>query len=282
MQRKLREVSDQLYAIFSRAATATADEAVLFVSSLSKLSKSKEDDKIVEESVDETTLTVETESGSASFTAELAAFSAIVGIMREALTAATTNAYRLTVEQFGFGQPNGEAGNLLAPPSYRAYQTPDFVAQYANERSAEMIGKKLVDGVLVENPNAEWVISDTTRKEINRLVQDVVSGKMKQTDLRQAIIDSAAFSKTRAEMIARSELVNANGYGSLMGMYESRAMGLNIKKGWDSTGEACPICVRNTNAGFIQLEKKFPSGHQHPTAHPSCRCVLVSKVIKGD
>lgn len=284
--RKEKELSDSLYVVFTRAGMEAAHEAVTFINSLGEanLKKAADDwDSLFDEQPDEaTTLTVETESGQKSFFAELASFSALASVVENVLSAVGTNAYRLTVEQYGFGKPDGEAANLLAPPAYRAYQTPDFVAQYAHERGADMVGRKWVDGKLVNNPDAQWVITDTTRKEINQLIQDVVAGKLKATDLRQAIIDSDAFSKARAEMIARTELVNANAYGSLMGMYESRAMGLNILKGWDSTGEACPICMANTDAGFIKLEKKFPSGHQCPTAHVNCMCVLISKVLKED
>lgn len=265
-----------------------ANDAITFINSLpaatvKKITGGDGWDSLFDEQPDEeTTLTVETENGQKSFFAELAAFSALASVVENALSAVGTNAYRLTIEQYGFGKPDGEAANLLAPPAYRAYETPDFVAQYAKERGADMVGRKWVGGKLVDNTNAQWVITDTSRKQINQLIQDVIDGKLKATELRQAIINSEAFSKTRAEMIARTELVSANAYGSLRGMYESREMGLNILKGWDSTGEACPICLANTDQGFIALEKTFRSGHQCPTAHPSCRCVLISKIVKED
>jgi len=133
----------------------------------------------------------------------------------------------------------------------------------------------------------DWIVESLLIKYLNPAEAQIEAAWDSEIKRRLDEIDSGAVElipgeQVRAEMIARSELVNANGYGSLMGMYESRSMGLDIRKGWDSTGEACPVCLENTDSGFIELEAAFPSGHQHPTAHPDCRCVLVSKVIKED
>src|SRR5574340_20975 len=44
--------------------------------------------------------------------------------------------------------------------------------KYGEERGTEMLGmRRLEDGTLVENPNAEWVISKTTREETKKLLQ---------------------------------------------------------------------------------------------------------------
>jgi DNA-binding transcriptional LysR family regulator len=69
---------------------------------------------------------------------------------------------------------------------------------YAKARAAEMVGKKWVDGELIDNPNAEWVITDTTRDEIRYLVSQVISGDLKSTDLPKALEDATAFSRERA------------------------------------------------------------------------------------
>ena len=36
--------------------------------------------------------------------------------------------------------------------------------KYAQDRAAELVGKKWVDGELVDNPKAEWSISENTRE----------------------------------------------------------------------------------------------------------------------
>ncbi len=140
---------------------------------------------------------------------------------------------------------------------------------YARDRAAEMVGKKWVNGALVDNPNAEWVITDTTRDDIQALVAQVQSGELKATDLPGAIMEAATFSKERAAMIARTELMEANAQGSLASYYAARKIGVNVKKAWLPDAEACDICLENEAAGAIDLDDEFPSGDMAPTAHPN-------------
>src|SRR5205807_1478652 len=42
---------------------------------------------------------------------------------------------------------------------------------FAEKRAAEMVGMKWVDGELVENPRAEWAISETTRDDLRRIIK---------------------------------------------------------------------------------------------------------------
>jgi len=127
---------------------------------------------------------------------------------------------------------------------------------YAKDRSAEMVGKKWVDGKLVDNPDAQWVITDSTRDELRGLVADVQSGDLKLTDLPQAIRDATAFSPERASMIARTEIMAANG----------------------PDDEACEICLGNADDGDIEVDAEFSSGDDAPPAHPNCECVIIPVV----
>lgn len=150
----------------------------------------------------------------------------------------------------------------------------DSVA-YARARGAEMVGKKWVDDELVDNPDAEWVITDATRDELQSLVTRVTTGDLKLTDLSQAIEDATAFSPERAELIARTETITANSQGSLSGYKSARSIGVKVKKEWLPDAEACPICLENADAGPIDLDDDFPSGDDAPTAHPNCECTLI-------
>lgn len=154
--------------------------------------------------------------------------------------------------------------------------------EYAKDRAAEMVGKAWRDGELVDNPNAQWVITDTTRDEIRMLVERVMRGEMKATDLPAAIRQAGAFSRHRAAMIARTELMAANAQGSLASFFQAQAAGLKVKKVWMTDGEACDICVLNEKKGAIKLEKTFPSGDLAPPAHPNCECVLVPEVKRNE
>lgn len=152
---------------------------------------------------------------------------------------------------------------------------------YAKSRAAEMVGKKWVDGELVDNPDAQWVISDATRDEIRDLVAQVQSGDLNVTDLPKAIQDADAFSPQRATLIARTETMAANGQGSLAAYKSARDIGVKVKKAWEPDEDACPICQDNADQGPIDVDDDFESGDDAPPAHPNCECVLVP-VVEND
>ena len=57
-----------------------------------------------------------------------------------------------------------------------------IAADYAKARSAELVGMQYDDdGNLVENPNAEWAISDTTRVKIRSIVTEAFQD---ETDIK--------------------------------------------------------------------------------------------------
>lgn len=151
---------------------------------------------------------------------------------------------------------------------------------YARERAAELVGRKWVNGVLVDNPNAKWAITQTTRDMLNDVIYDALdngAGVEGLADLITAMPDSEgvqAFSYGRAKMISRSETLTAHAKGDVEGLFQARATGLNVQKEWFADAEACPICIENQDAGPIDLDDTFPSGDDEPTAHPNCECVV--------
>jgi Phage Mu protein F like protein len=151
---------------------------------------------------------------------------------------------------------------------------------FARTRAAEMVGKKWVDGELVDNPNADWVISDATRDELRGIIGQVYSGELSPTDLEGAIKQAGAFSDDRAALIARTELQNANAQGTLDGMRTAGKAGVKVLKEWQADDEACDICLDNEDDGPIQLDDEFSSGADAPPEHPNCECVLVP--VTGD
>ena len=58
--------------------------------------------------------------------------------------------------------------------------------------------------------------------------------------------------------------------------------GLVTKVKWLTVGpDPCPTC--EMNGGVIrELGKQFPSGDIHPTAHPSCYCILQAVEFKNE
>lgn len=140
---------------------------------------------------------------------------------------------------------------------------------WANARAAEMVGMKWVDGELVENPNAEWAISDTTREEINRLIKSAFE---KETPLNVLIDDiqtADIFSDSRAEMIARTEVSMAQSNSN----YEVwKTSGVVSSTKWLLSFEHDIVCECNDNAdaGDVLIGELYPGGTFTPPAHPLC------------
>lgn len=143
--------------------------------------------------------------------------------------------------------------------------------QFAAERSAEMIGKKLVDGALVDNPHAKWAITETTRDGIRKLVEQAEQEGQSVEQLATAIRESALFSADRARRIAQWELGFSANNGNLIAWKRS---GVVKGKKWllGSEHEICDECDSNVKAGVIGLDDLFPSGHPCPPAHVACPC----------
>ncbi len=84
-----------------------------------------------------------------------------------------------------------------------------------------------------------------------------------------------------ADLIARTEIANANSQSSLEGYKGAREDGVDVKKEWLLGPDPCPICEENAAAGPIDLDDEFPSGDDAPTAHPNCECALMPVVIES-
>ncbi len=156
--------------------------------------------------------------------------------------------------------------------------------QYAHNRAAEMVGMRRTEtGALEENPDARWVISDTTRDEIRRAVERALAGELKDEAgnplplpqaIRRLTVDqpNGPFSDNRAELIARTEIRNANVAGRMSAW---KHMGVK-ETTWHTMGDerVCPMCAMNSGA-TRPLGKPFPSGYISPAdSHPRCRCWL--------
>lgn len=88
--------------------------------------------------------------------------------------------------------------------------------------------------------------------------------------------------KNRALRIARTEISNAYNFGQMDSMKQAVAEGWLPgvpEKTWIAGGSnPCDICLENEAVGYIVLEAAFPSGHEHPTAHPQCECAVGYRV----
>lgn len=152
---------------------------------------------------------------------------------------------------------------------------------YAEARGAEMVGKRLVDGELVDNPDARYVITDGTRDALRSLIQDSLLEGWSSQQLADQIEDSEAFGYDRSFKIARTEMRFANSRGTIDAW---QASGRVDTKEW-STAQDDKVeetCEANADAGAIGLNDVFPSGDDAPPAHPNCRCVIVGNPFNSD
>lgn len=145
---------------------------------------------------------------------------------------------------------------------------------WAAERAAEMVGMRRVAGVLLPNPDAKWQITEGTRRLIQAAVQEAMAAGDSPQELAARLQENHAFSRSRAETIARTEMARADGAGMYIGWEES---GLVSGKEWITAEDdkVSAPCRANGDAGAIGLHDYFPSGDLMPPAHPNCRCAVV-------
>lgn len=146
--------------------------------------------------------------------------------------------------------------------------------EYAQERSAEMVGMKWIDGELVENPNAQWAIDDATREGIRADVEAAIETGASNDRLAATLSDNYAFSDDRAEMIARTETAFADVQGNLDAYKQA---GIEAKE-WKASQDACDEC-ENLEGVIVPIDEDFPDdGGDGPPLHPNCRCDVLPVV----
>lgn len=105
--------------------------------------------------------------------------------------------------------------------------------------------------------------------KINKSVKSKMSISKAHREVRELIGEMEDY---RADRIMKSEMTRAT---NLSFMNSLKAVGAGRKKWIDSCGEGCKTCKANEKAGWIKIDKSFPSGEKLPPQHPSCDCVIV-------
>jgi SPP1 gp7 family putative phage head morphogenesis protein len=152
-------------------------------------------------------------------------------------------------------------------------ETNEIARDYAKTRAAEMVGMTYdASGQLVPNPDASMAISSTTRDAIKQAVTEAFEKNTPIDELAQKIQESGIFSDSRAQMIARTEVANAQVKGNFDTWMKS---GVVDKVKWIVDGDPCDICIAN-DGEVRKIGEAFPSGDIMPTVHPNCACGLVA------
>lgn len=139
------------------------------------------------------------------------------------------------------------------------HQDPNAIA-WAREHAAEMLGKDGTGGKLAES----------TRHMIRQAIATALEEHQADAEIAAMLERTYAFSPDRADLIARNEVRNALGNGSLIG---ATAVGMQSKRWLLSNDEnKCALCIANAEQGWIPIGQAFTSGAQAPTQHPRCQC----------
>lgn len=140
---------------------------------------------------------------------------------------------------------------------------------WALERSAYMVGKTIDEnGDVVDNPNSDYSIDDSTREMLRADVAQAMEEGMSNDELADLISENYAFSDARAETIARTETANADCAGNEI-LYKDS--GVVNQKEWATGADCCEDCDM-LNGEVVDLDENFSNGESSPPAHPNCRC----------
>jgi SPP1 gp7 family putative phage head morphogenesis protein len=144
---------------------------------------------------------------------------------------------------------------------------------YAANRAAELVGRKIVDGELVDN--GEWSIAETTRDALRSVITDAMERGASNDELASDIRDATTFDADRAEKIARTESATADVQGNIAGW---KASGIVAGKQWLAAPDCCDEC-QMFDGIVVGIDEDFDEGD--PPLHPQCRCD-VTAVLDDD
>jgi hypothetical protein len=152
--------------------------------------------------------------------------------------------------------------------------------EYARRRSAEMVGmRRTADGELVENPDARWAITDTTRDKLNRIITDIFEEENPTlADIEERVMQAGIFDDQRATMIARTEIANAQVNANLMAWQES---GLVRTISWQTSADHDDSSGCNCTDNEDESPYAIGDVPDFPD-HPNCECALVLDELVGE
>jgi hypothetical protein len=153
-------------------------------------------------------------------------------------------------------------------------------AEWAKDRGAWLVGKSInEDGAIVESIRPEYRVSDLCRQSIRDVTAQATEENWTTSKIAESLQNDHAFSRSRAQTIASTEIVNADEQGKLAGW---KASGIKLQKrsilgSNENHGEDD---IANAAEGWIPVESEFQSGDEAPPYHPSCMCTSVARSIK--
>lgn len=120
-------------------------------------------------------------------------------------------------------------------------------------------------------------INDTTRAAVQALIEQAQRENWAYTKLATALRKQfAEFSKSRARLIAVTEIGQAYTDGQMAAAQKRERLGVTTEKKWNDSGDGkvSDGCRQNSAQGWLPLAQPFSSGHQSPLRFPGCRCSM--------
>lgn len=197
--------------------------------------------------------------------------------------AATRDALEgLIVQAATAGALSGKSTLRVMVPGAEDFALPsDSIQAWARDRAASLVGKRVLDdGTVVDNPRSEYAITEATREMLRGVVSDAFEGPMTRDEMIARLQDEFAFSPSRAETIARTEISQALIQGNLESW---KASGVVDGKEWvlGSEHDVDDECDDAAAAGVIPIDATFPGGFDGPPAHPRCVCDVLPVVSES-
>jgi hypothetical protein len=155
-----------------------------------------------------------------------------------------------------------------------------YARKFAEDRAAELVGMKRAGNDWVDNPEAKWAISETTRDDIKKTVAQAFEEGWTKSQLAAVIEGSQVFSNDRAEMIAKTEIARSQSFGNLQSWVQS---GVITKTKWQVSADhkCCDNCDLYALKGSVAVGHEYAPGvFAPPDAHPNCECALVVTEVK--
>lgn len=161
--------------------------------------------------------------------------------------------------------------NMTTSPSDIFALSDTQALEYAQARAAELVGKKWINGALVDNPNAKWAITETTREDLRELISRAFGEQWTPAELAKQIDAAWTFSSGRAETIAQTETAMAQTAATVQ---TGKNLGAETKTiQMSNLHDVDDECDDADQAGEVPIDEPYPGGALHTPLHPSCRCV---------
>jgi len=140
----------------------------------------------------------------------------------------------------------------------------EMARTYAKEHAAELVTN----------------LTSTTKEALRGEITRAVESGMSTDELSRSIRASFAFSESRADVIARTELASAHVSGNVQGWRETGVV-IGKRSILGDLHDKDDVCDECAAAGTVGIDDDFVSGYAQPPYHPNCICDVVP-VLKGE